>query len=164
MVSFAAFNYLKKYPDAFDEESESVRNWVKHGYSVDDNPWHLIGDDGQPLDCIQAYRKCNTRKLMCMHLNDIAELDQLLKIYEMTYQIESIEVIRFIEDIHAEYLLLRKTDPDSCYSNRNPRGVGRKPYISDDTAELVIQLRESGKTIRQIVEELSLSTGSVHTN
>ena len=49
-------SYLKRFPDATQEEKRDLRRWVNSGHSPYENGDYIVNDDGGPMDFISAQR------------------------------------------------------------------------------------------------------------
>jgi len=48
--------YVEMFDDMTQEEKDELREWMAHGKSVNSNPHLLYGENGCPLDFINASR------------------------------------------------------------------------------------------------------------
>jgi hypothetical protein len=50
------------------EERKELREWVTDGHDPFDNPWNIYGENGWPMDYIQAMHE---DKWMCEHMKNL---------------------------------------------------------------------------------------------
>ena len=48
--------YLRQFPDATKEEKQALHSWVSSCHSPYDNPDGVTGEDGKPVDFLNALR------------------------------------------------------------------------------------------------------------
>lgn len=91
-----------------------------------------------------------------MNRQDLLELYQLVGIYARCY---GLELGALLEEISEKYR--KSTGGEDIRSSRNPRCAGRKRVYAKDTDRTVLELRNSGMTLRGIAGALQCSTGHV---
>ena len=104
-----------------------------------------------------------------MKLEELGELYRLLVCYKKIYNIRDLnELSATIEDIKQQYETeASRINGPSGYQIvpakvTNIRGAGRNPIYTDQERDHILELRETGKTIRKIAEEVHCSIGFVH--
>lgn len=55
-MNMESFHYLDRYCPMTKPERDALRNWVKGGHDVDENPWGLKDSGQDPMSYLQAYR------------------------------------------------------------------------------------------------------------
>ncbi len=91
---------------------------------------------------------------------DLAELYVLLNVYIRTYKTSErdAELLNEVKDRFEN----SQSPGESKITLKNPKGAGRPPIIRPEKDAEILKLRSEGKTIREIVEITSCSTGYVH--
>ena len=92
-----------------------------------------------------------------MTRQDMMELYQLARVYQMTYGHER-SVENLIKDIEKRF---EKMYHKVLSSESNPRHAGRKRRYTQEQDERIAQLREDGYSIRVIAAETGCSVGHV---
>lgn len=93
---------------------------------------------------------------MEMNRQDLLELYQLAEMYTRCYGLELRELL---EGISEKYR--KNTSGEDICSSRNPRCAGRKRIYSEEMDRTILELRNSGMTLRGIAETLQCSIGHV---
>lgn len=93
---------------------------------------------------------------MEMNRQDLLELYQLAVMYSKCYGLELGELL---EGISEKYR--KNTGGEDIRTSNNPRGAGRKRVYAENTDRTILELRNSGMTLRGIAGTLQCSTGHV---
>lgn len=88
---------------------------------------------------------------------DMVELWQLLKMYELTYGSNAASELR--TEVALRYTEITGED---ISDQTNPRGAGRKRKYTDADKQRIIELKDSGLSIRGIAASTGYSIGYVH--
>lgn len=93
---------------------------------------------------------------MEMKRQDLEELYQLVRVYEMVY--DGIVAQKFAEEIEKRYEDIYE---EKITGKRNPRKAGRKKKYTEEIRKEILALRKEGITIREIAKEMGCSVGYV---
>lgn len=93
---------------------------------------------------------------MEMKRQDLLELYQLAVIYTRCYGLDLEELL---EGISEKYR--KNTGGEDIRTSHNPRRAGRKRVYTEHTDRRILELRNSGMTLRAITERLQCSIGHV---
>ena len=91
-----------------------------------------------------------------MNRQDLLELYQLAAMYARCY---GLELGDLLEGISEKYR--KNTGGEDIRSSRNPRCAGRKRGYTENTDKVIVELRNSGMTLRGIAGTLQCSIGHV---
>ena len=91
-----------------------------------------------------------------MNRQDLLELYQLVGMYARCYGLELGELLEGISERYR-----KNTGGEDIRSSRNPRCAGRKRVYAEDMDRTVLELHNSGMTLRGIAGALQCSTGHV---
>lgn len=91
---------------------------------------------------------------------DLIELHQLLLLYRRTYlEIEETTVSCLLEEIGEKYRYI--SGGQDIKTAHNPREAGRKKKYTSEQNARIVEIRSSGKSIRETAREAGCSTGHV---
>ncbi len=91
---------------------------------------------------------------------DLAELYVLLTVYVRTYMTSERDT-DLLNEVKNRFEASQSLG-ESKITLKNPKGAGRPPIIRPEKDAEILKLRGEGKTIREIVNITSCSTGYVH--
>lgn len=91
-----------------------------------------------------------------MNRQDLLELYQLAEMYARCYNLELGELLEGISERYR-----KNTGGEDIRSSRNPRCAGRKRVYAENTDRTILELRNSGMTLRGIAGTLQCSIGHV---
>lgn len=91
-----------------------------------------------------------------MNRQDLLELYQLAVMYTRCYGLDLRELL---EGISEKYT--KNTNGEDIRSSHNPRRAGRKRIYAEKTDRTILELCNSGMTLRGIAGTLQCSTGHV---
>ena len=91
-----------------------------------------------------------------MNRQDLLELYQLAVMYVRCYGLELGELLEGISERYRN-----NTGGEDIRSSRNPRCAGRKKVYPENTDRTILELHNSGMTLRGIAGALQCSTGHV---
>ena len=101
-----------------------------------------------------------------MRDQDLAELHSYLLLFTKIYDDREEETRKLISAVRDIYCFqtrgMYKGDEEAAIKSiKNPRGAGRKKRIGDEDSRQVIQLRETGLSIREITRETGVPRSTV---
>ncbi len=104
--------------------------------------------------------------IAAMRDQDLAELHSYLLLFTKIYddcEEETRKLISAVRDIYCfQTRGMYKGDEEAAIKSiKNPRGAGRKKRIGDEDSRQVIQLRETGLSIREITRETGVPRSTV---
>ena len=91
-----------------------------------------------------------------MNRQELLELYQLAVMYARCYGLDLGELLDGISEKYT-----KNTSGEDIRSSRNPRCAGRKRVYAENTDRTILDLRNSGMTLRGIAATLQCSTGHV---
>jgi hypothetical protein len=103
--------YEKETPMT-DEERELLREWVVDGNSFHDNGWYAYGENGRPIDFLDAYRQVSAQAERMADMIDSAGGDHMNDGFSLgTTPFPSLTYYdqkKWIRELYRKYMLCRE--------------------------------------------------------